>query len=88
MHKPQVLKRTFQKKSTYGELENNFYKGKSGDDKIRKNNAELYLKKAKAENNVDQIAEAYVLLHFDKPLPVALKYLDSLQKITKNSTNL
>ncbi|HAO26789.1 MAG TPA: hypothetical protein DCQ68_02075 [Chryseobacterium indologenes] len=82
------VEKNISEKTTYGELENNFYKGKSGDDRIRKNNAELYLKKAKAENNVDQIAEAYVLLHFDKPLPVALKYLDSLQKITKDSQQI
>ena len=35
------VEKNISEKSTYGELENNFYKGKSGDDKIRKNNVRL-----------------------------------------------
>ncbi|UEQ78771.1 helix-turn-helix domain-containing protein [Chryseobacterium arthrosphaerae] len=71
-------------KMTYQEMEERVYNSGIGDAGSKKI-AEYYLKKAKSEKNNTQIAEAYVMLHFDKPLPVALQYLDSLQSITKNS---
>lgn len=70
---------------TYKELEEEFYKDRSGDVNSARSIANYYLKKAKFEKNTDQIAEGYVMLHFDESLPNALQYLDSLQHITKNS---
>jgi AraC-like DNA-binding protein len=72
-------------KRTYKELEDEFYKALPGDTNNSKSIASSYLKKAKSENNTTQIAEGYVMLHFDEELPNALKYLDSLQYITRNS---
>ncbi|PWN70334.1 hypothetical protein C1631_010175 [Chryseobacterium phosphatilyticum] len=80
-----AVERNIPENRTYQELETEFYNGKSLDDAGKKNIAESYLKKAKSEKNSTQIGEAYVMLHFDKPLPIALKYLDSLQKVSKNS---
>ncbi|MEF9476464.1 hypothetical protein OWR28_00630 [Chryseobacterium sp. 1B4] len=65
-------------------MEKEFYSSHVGD-LNGKSIAESYLKKAKSEKNITQIAEGYVMLHFDETLPNALKYLDSLQYITKNS---
>ncbi|ROI02610.1 AraC family transcriptional regulator [Chryseobacterium sp. G0240] len=79
------IEERFLEKRTYQELENDFYDGKTGDIDSKRNIATYYLKKAKAEKNNTQIAEAYVMLHFDQPLPVALQYLDSLRVITKKS---
>jgi len=72
-------------KRTYKELEDEFYKALPGDTNNSKSIASSYLKKAKSENNTTQIAEGYVMFHFDEDLPNALKYLDSLQHITQNS---
>jgi len=72
-------------KGTYKELEDEFYKTLPGDTNSAKSIAGSYLKKAKSEKNLTQIAEGYVMLHFDEDLPNALKYLDSLQRITRNS---
>lgn len=46
--------------------------------------AQYYLQKAKREKNIMQIAEGYILMHLNEDLPIALKYLDSLEIITKN----
>ncbi|MCW1960847.1 helix-turn-helix domain-containing protein [Chryseobacterium viscerum] len=70
---------------TYKELEEEFYKDRSEDANSARSIANYYLKKAKFEKNTAQIAEGYVMLHFDESLPNALQYLDSLQHITKNS---
>ncbi|MDW9380267.1 helix-turn-helix domain-containing protein [Chryseobacterium sp. JV558] len=72
-------------KRTYKELEKEFYNTHAGEENSIKSIANAYLKKAKSENNTTQIAEGYVMLQFDEDLPIALKYLDSLQHITKNS---
>lgn len=72
-------------KHTYQEMEQNFYSVGAGNLNSTRYIATYYLKKARSEKNEAQIAEAYVMLHFDQPLPVALKYLDSLQTITKKS---
>lgn len=69
---------------SYKELEKEFYSSRFGDVNS-KSIAESYLKKAKSEKNITQIAEGYVMLHFEENLPNALKYLDSLQQITRNS---
>ncbi|TXI96490.1 MAG: AraC family transcriptional regulator [Chryseobacterium cucumeris] len=69
---------------TYEELEKEFYNSPAGEINS-KSIADYYLKKAKSEKNTTQIAEGYVMLHFAEDLPNALKYLDSLQYITKNS---
>ncbi|AZA80451.1 hypothetical protein C1637_23040 [Chryseobacterium lactis] len=72
-------------KNTYQELENAFYNSKPDDIDGKRSIAKYYVKKAKSEKNTTQIAEGYVMLHLDETLPNALKYLDSLQVITKNS---
>lgn len=72
-------------KRTYKELEDEFYKALPGDTNRTKSIAGSYLKKAKSEKNMTQIAEGYVMIHFEEDLPNALKYLDSLQRITRNS---
>lgn len=69
---------------TYEELEKEFYNSPAGEINS-KSIADYYLKKAKSEKNTTQIAEGYVMLHFAEDLPNALKYLDSLQYITKSS---
>lgn len=46
--------------------------------------AQYYLQKAKKEKNNLQIAEGYILIHFNEDFPTALKYIDSLEIITKN----
>ncbi|PWN61807.1 helix-turn-helix domain-containing protein [Chryseobacterium viscerum] len=70
---------------TYQELENEFYDVKTTDINRRRKIAKCYLKKAKSEKNNTFITEGYVMAHFDETLPNALKYLDSLKVITKNS---
>lgn len=78
-----IRKNTLEER-TYEELEKEFYNSPAGEINS-KSIADYYLKKAKAEKNTTQIAEGYVMLHFAEDLPNALKYLDSLQYITKNS---
>jgi len=46
--------------------------------------AKKYLQKAKKEKNNTQIAEGYILVQYNQDFPLALKYLDSLDIITKN----
>ncbi|MFP8896166.1 helix-turn-helix domain-containing protein [Chryseobacterium sp. EZn1] len=46
--------------------------------------AQYYLQKAKKEQNALQIADGYVLIHFNENFSNALKYLDSTATITKN----
>ncbi|MDQ0067356.1 helix-turn-helix domain-containing protein [Chryseobacterium lathyri] len=79
------IKKSILKENTYEELESEFYNSNNGDINLKRNIAKHYLQKAKSEKNNTQIAEGYVMLHFDETLPNALKYLDSLQLITKNS---
>ena len=73
-------------KYSYLDLESKFY-GFDQIDKIKEAQlvAQYYLQKAKTEKNIDKIEEGYVLMHFNETLPKALKYLDSLQSITKLS---
>lgn len=79
------IKKGILKENTYEELESEFYNSNNENINIKRNIAKYYLQKAKSEKNNTQIAEGYVMLHFDETLPNALKYLDSLQVITKNS---
>lgn len=75
------------KEYTYTDLQQKFYEyGKIEKTKEAKNLAKYYLQRAKKEKDNDQIAEGYILMHFNETLPNALKYLDSLAVITKNST--
>ncbi|MGC5746136.1 helix-turn-helix domain-containing protein [Chryseobacterium sp. NFX27] len=75
------------KEYTYTDLQKKFYEyGKIEKTNEAKNLAKYYLQRAKKEKDNDQIAEGYVLMHFNENLPNALKYLDSLAVITKNST--
>lgn len=76
------------KNYTYQELEGKFYEIPPDDIKSKRNIAKSYLEKAKHDHDETQIAEAYIMLHFDESLPNALKYLDSVQVITKNSKEI
>jgi len=73
-------------KYSYEELENKFYKYKDNNENEESRIvAEFYIKKAKYENKDKKyIAEGYVLNHYNKDLPVALKYIDSLEIISQN----
>ncbi|WP_167356276.1 helix-turn-helix domain-containing protein [Chryseobacterium jejuense] len=70
---------------SYKELKNKFYNYyeniKTDQSKII---AQYYLQKAKKEQNTLQIADGYVLIHFNENLSNALKYLDSTATVTKN----
>ncbi|MDR6545834.1 AraC-like DNA-binding protein [Chryseobacterium rhizosphaerae] len=72
-------------KFSYSELKNKFY---NYNDNIKADKAKIiaqyYLQKAKNEKNTLQIADGYVLVHFNKNFSNALKYLDSAATITKN----
>lgn len=46
--------------------------------------AKYYLQKAKREKNTLEIAEGYNLVHLNEDFHTALKYIDSLAKITKD----
>ncbi|MFZ4930048.1 helix-turn-helix domain-containing protein [Chryseobacterium sp. Mn2064] len=80
-----IIEKGISEKRSYQELEKEFYSGKLEDAASRQKLAKYYLKKAKSEKSNQNIAEGYVMLHFDETLPNALKYLDSLQQLTKNS---
>lgn len=70
---------------SYKELKDKFYNYyeniKTDQSKII---AQYYLQKAKKEQNTLQIADGYVLIHFNENLSNALKYLDSTATVTKN----
>lgn len=71
---------------SYIELSQKFYNYNNKNElKKAKIISKYYLQKAKSEKEKDQIAEGYVMMHFNENLPNGLKYLDSLQIITKNS---
>ncbi|WP_343639573.1 helix-turn-helix domain-containing protein [Chryseobacterium sp.] len=82
--KAQSIEKNNLRQRTYEELEKEFYSNRVGEGNS-KSIAQSYLKKAKSEKAANHIAEGYVMLHFAEDLPNALKYLDSLQYITKNS---
>ncbi|MDM1557389.1 AraC family transcriptional regulator [Chryseobacterium indologenes] len=70
---------------TYSELKDKFYDYyENNKNSEAKQIANYYLQKAKKENNTLEIAEGYILIHFNKDFPTALQYLDSLTVITKN----
>jgi len=73
------------KKFNYSELKNKFYNyydhDKSTESKLI---AKYYLQKAKNDKNHLQIAEGYILLQFNESLPIALRYIDSLDSTTRN----
>jgi len=72
-------------KFSYSELKNKFY---NYNDNIKTDKAKIiaqyYLQKAKNEKNTLQIADGYVLVHFNENFSNALKYLDSAATITKS----
>ena len=69
----------------YQSLKNKFYEYYDGDNAVQSNTiAQYYLLKAKKAKNSLQIGEGYILLHYNKDFPTALKYLDSLNAITKS----
>lgn len=73
------------KKYTYLDLKTKFddyyYR-----DKINECNqiAHYFLKKAKGEKNQSQIAEGYMLIQLNSSFPNAIKYIDSVQAISKS----
>lgn len=73
------------KKLNYDKLKNMFYEHYENEDVLKtKFIARYYLQKAKNEKNNLQIAEGYILVHFNEDFPIALKYIDSLAIVTKN----
>jgi AraC-like DNA-binding protein len=60
---------------------NNYY-GDNNQEKLEATSF-YYLEKAKKEKNNEHIVEGYIYLHFSKKLPIALKYLDSVQIVSK-----
>jgi len=74
------------KNYSYSDLETKYYNYNSTDD-IKKANfiSHYYLRKAKREKRNENIIEGYVLMHFNESFPKALKYLDSVQFLTRNS---
>lgn len=71
---------------SYAELKKKFndYDEK---DKIQESKiiAKYYLQKAKSEKNNLQMVEGYLLVHFNEDFPVAMKYIDSVFIVTKNT---
>lgn len=71
---------------SYAELKKKFndYDEK---DKIQESKiiAKYYLQKAKSEKNNLQMAEGYLLVHFNEDFPLAMKYIDSVFIVTKNT---
>lgn len=73
------------KKFNYNELKEKFDDYYNNDKNLEaKGISKYYLQKAKNEKNTLQIAEGYILIHFNEDFPTALKYIDSLGIITKN----
>lgn len=70
---------------TYSQLRDKFYDYyEDNKNSEAKQIANYYLQKAKKEKNTREIAEGYVLVHFNEDFPTGIKYLDSLAHITKN----
>lgn len=70
---------------TYSELKDKFYDYyENNKNSEAKQVAKYYLQKAKKEQNTLQIADGYVLIHFNESFSNAMKYLDSAATITKN----
>ncbi|UTX50571.1 AraC family transcriptional regulator [Chryseobacterium sp. MA9] len=70
-------------KYDYLELEEKFYNYKDNN-KIKESKiiAEYYLKKAKKEMIINNIAEGYVFMQYNQNLAASLKYIDSLESIS------
>ncbi len=76
---------TMLEKYTYEELEDKFYSYKDNS-QVEKSKivAKYYLQKAKKEEKDKKyVAEGYVLNQYNRELPIALKYIDSLEAISK-----
>lgn len=74
------------KNYAYEDLRQKFYNYNNNNEiKKAKILSKYYIEKAKAEKKDEQIAEGYVMMHFNENFSNALKYLDSLQSITRNS---
>lgn len=84
LHAQKILKNDSLKEYTYLDLKTKFddyyYR-----DKVNECNtiAQYFLKKAKVEKNQGQIAEGYMLIQLNAPFPEAIKYIDSVQAISK-----
>ena len=72
------------KNLNYTELKNRF-DHYYNEDKVLESKivSRYYLQKAKKENNNTEIAEGYILAHFNEDFPIAMKYIDSLTLVTK-----
>ncbi|WP_081873986.1 helix-turn-helix domain-containing protein [Chryseobacterium sp. JM1] len=74
-------------KYSYQELQQKFYNYNNSNQTDHAQRISTYfLHKAHLEKDDEQKAEGYVMMHFNENLPNALKYLDSLQVITRKST--
>lgn len=84
-HSQIKLDNDFLKKYTYLDLKTKFddyyYRDKINEcDQI----AQYFLQKAKKEKNESQIAEGYMLIQLNSSFPNAIKYIDSVQAISKS----
>ncbi|AZA63030.1 helix-turn-helix domain-containing protein [Chryseobacterium indoltheticum] len=84
-HSQSKLENDSLKEFTYLDLKTKFdyyyYRDKVNEcDKI----ARYFLKKAKGEQNKSQIAEGYMLIQLNSSFPNAIKYIDSVQAISKS----
>ncbi|WP_180277175.1 helix-turn-helix domain-containing protein [Chryseobacterium sp. 52] len=73
-------------RASYAELKKKF-NDYDENDKIQESKtiARYYLQKAKRERNNLQMAEGYILIHFNEDFPQAMKYIDSVFIVTKNA---
>lgn len=72
-------------KITYERLEDEFYVNKDNNNYNQSQRIALYyLQKAKKDKNRKYIAEGYILMHYNKNLSTALKYIDSVEVISKS----
>lgn len=62
------------------------YYSKNEIDKVRET-SKIYLDKSKRENNINKIAEGYVLVGFSEEFPKSLTYIDSLKMISSKLSN-
>lgn len=85
LYTQKILKNDSLEEYSYSELKNKFYKydenGKTSQSKVI---AKYFLQKAKKNRSNLQIADGYVLVHFNENFSNALKYLDSAKEVTKN----
>lgn len=85
LYAQKILKNDSLEEYSYSDLKNKFYEyndnGKTTQSKVI---AKYFLQKAKKNRSNLQIADGYVLVHFNENFSNALKYLDSTNVVSKN----